>query len=71
LSSQTFYAKGVAAGTNTVTATFATPITSFGIIYIHEYAGVDKTNPVDVTKSATGTSSAMSSGNFTTSNSSL
>jgi glucose/arabinose dehydrogenase/chitodextrinase len=69
-SSQTFYAKGVAAGTNTVAATFATPITSFGIIYIHEYAGVDKTNSVDVTKSATGTSSAMSSGNFTTSNSS-
>ena len=67
-SSQTFYAKNVAAGANTVTATFATPINSFGAIYIHEYAGVDTTNPVDATKSATGTSSAMSSGNFTTSN---
>ncbi len=67
-SSQTFYAKNVAAGANTVTATFATPINSFGAIYIHEYAGTDKTNPVDVTKSATGTSSAMSSGNFTTAN---
>ena len=41
-SSQTFYAKNVAAGANTVTATFATPINSFGAIYIHEYAGTDK-----------------------------
>ena len=61
-SSQVFYAKNIAAGGNTVTATFATAITSFGIIYIHEYAGLDKVSPLDVSTAATGTSSAMSSG---------
>jgi glucose/arabinose dehydrogenase len=61
-SAQIFYAKNVAAGANTVTATFATAISSFGDIYIHEYSGADKVDPVDVTRSATGTSSAMSSG---------
>jgi glucose/arabinose dehydrogenase len=71
-SSQTFYAKNIAAGTNTVRATFNTAINAttdkFGILYIHEYAGIDKINPVDVTASATGTTSAMSSGTATTTN---
>ena len=67
-SAQVFYAKNVAAGANTVTATFATAINSFGDIYIHEYSGVDKVDPVDVTKSATGTGSAMSSGSVATTN---
>lgn len=71
-SSQTFYAKNIAAGANTVTATFSANISStsskFGIIYIHEYAGIDKTNPLDVAITATGTTSAMSSGTITTTN---
>ena len=67
-SAQVFYAKNVAAGANTVTATFATAINSFGAIHIHEYSGIDKLNPVDVTRSATGTSSAMSSGPLATTN---
>jgi glucose/arabinose dehydrogenase/PKD repeat protein len=67
-SAQVFYAKNVAGGSNTVTATFATPVTSFGVIYIHEYAGIDKASPVDVTTSAVGTTSAMSSGSVTTTN---
>jgi hypothetical protein len=52
-SAQVLYAKNVAGGTNTVTATFATAINSFADIYIHEYSGVDKVNPVDVARSAT------------------
>jgi len=67
-SAQVFYAKNVAAGANTVTATFATAINSFGAIHVHEYSGIDKLNPVDVTRSATGTSSAMSSGPVATTN---
>ena len=53
-------------GGNTVTATFATGITSFGIVYIHEYSGLDPNNPLDVTSSAVGTTAAMSSGAVTT-----
>jgi glucose/arabinose dehydrogenase len=65
-SAQTFYAKNIAGGANTVTATFGTSVTSFGIVYTHEYSGLDATSPVDVTASATGTAAAMSSGAATT-----
>jgi hypothetical protein len=65
-SAQTFYAKNIAGGGNTVTATFGTAISSFGIVYIHEYAGLDASSPLDVTSSATGTTAAMSSGSATT-----
>jgi glucose/arabinose dehydrogenase/chitodextrinase len=67
-SSQVFYAKSIVGGATTVTATFATPINAWGIIYIHEYSGLDKVNPVDVTRSATGSGSAMSSGSVATTN---
>ena len=67
-SSQVFYAKNIVAGTNTVQATFGTSINAFGIIYIHEYSGISKTNPFDVTASAIGSSSAMNSGSATTTN---
>ena len=65
-SEQTFYARNVAGGANTVTATFGTTITNFGDVYAHEYAGVDSVNPMDVTTGASGTASAMSSGSATT-----
>jgi glucose/arabinose dehydrogenase/PKD repeat protein len=61
-SSQVFYAKNVAAGANTVTATFANPLNGWGVVYIHEYSGVDKSNPLDVQTVATGTSVGMNSG---------
>jgi glucose/arabinose dehydrogenase len=67
-SAQVFYAKNIAGGPTTVTATFGSAINSFGIIYIHEYSGLDKVNPIDVTKSAIGTANAMSSGAVTTTN---
>jgi glucose/arabinose dehydrogenase/chitodextrinase len=69
-SAQVFYARNVAAGANTVTATFGTAIASFGIIYIHEYSGIDKVAPLDVSMSAAGTTSAMNSGSATTTNAS-
>ena len=67
-SSQVFFAKNIAGGTNRVTASFATSINSFGVMYIHEYSGVDRSNPLDVTKSATGTGTAMNTGAVATTN---
>ena len=68
-SAQVFYAKNVTGGTNTVTATFATTLSRFGLLYITEYSGIDKTNPFDATSPATGgTSAAMNSGTTATTN---
>ncbi|HEX2782676.1 MAG TPA: hypothetical protein VHN36_03755, partial [Ilumatobacteraceae bacterium] len=67
-SSQVFYAKNVLGGANTVKAVFGTSINSFGIIYIHEYSGMDKVNPLDVNAAAIGSGSAMNSGSATTTN---
>ena len=53
-SAQVFYVNNVAAGTNTVMAAHATAVNSFSLIYIHEYSGIDKANPVDVARSAIG-----------------
>ena len=61
-SSQVFYAKSVAGGANTVRAAFSQSISSFGIIYIHEYSGLDATNPLDASAAAIGSSQAMNSG---------
>ena len=66
--SQMFYATNIAGGTNTLTATFQGAITSFGRLYIHEYSGLDRTAPLDVSRVATGTARAMDSGPATTTN---
>jgi len=67
-SSQVFYAKNIGAGANTVRATSGTGVNSFGLIYIHEFSGVDKVNPLDVAVAATGSSGAMNSGAAVTTN---
>ncbi len=67
-SSQVFYAKNVAGGANTVTLSLAAAVTSWSIAYVHEYSGIDKVSPIDVSVVGTGTSSAMSSGSATTTN---
>jgi hypothetical protein len=69
-SSQVFYASNIAGGSNTVQAKFTTAIKSPGWadMYIHEYSGIDKANPVDVSNIGTGMSAAMSSGSATTTN---
>ena len=66
--SQLFYAKNISGGTNTVTATFGTAITSFGKLLIHEYSGLDRNNPLDASATSIGTTSAMNSGSATTTN---
>lgn len=65
-SAQVFYASNVAGGSDVITATFRTSVNSFGVLYVHEYAGISKTNPVDVTSSAVGASSSLNSGSVTT-----
>ena len=65
---QTFYAINALGGSNTVTATYANSVTSFGIAYAHEYSGVLQTAPVDVTAAASGTSGSLNSGSATTTN---
>ena len=66
---QVLYAKNIAGGANTVTATFSQSVAgSFGAVYIHEYAGIDKANPLDISKSAKGNGTALSSGSAVTTN---
>jgi glucose/arabinose dehydrogenase/PKD repeat protein len=67
-SAQSFYAKNIAAGADTVRATFATSINSFGIVQVHEYTGIDKANPLDGATIRTGTGTTMNSGPVTTTN---
>ena len=67
-SSQVFYAKNIAGGANTVRATFASAINSFADVYIHEYSGLDKASPLDVSSAAAGSARAMNSGSATTTN---
>ena len=69
-SSQIFFAKNIAGGTNTVRATFGTAITSAADMYIHEYSGIDKVDPLDVSVAGKGATAAMSSGTATTTNAS-
>src|SRR5579863_4760798 len=67
-STQIFYAISQKSGIDTVTATFATKVNSFGIVYAHEYSGISPTAPVDVTAAATGTGATLNSGAVTTTN---
>jgi len=63
---QVFYAVNIKGGTDTVTATFQNAVNSFGVVYVHEYAGIDPLAPVDVTVSASGNSTTMNSGDAVT-----
>jgi chitodextrinase len=59
---QVFYATNITGGAATVTASFQTAVNAFGVVYIHEYAGINSLSPIDITASASGSSAAMSSG---------
>ena len=65
-SAQIFYASNIAGGSATISAAFRTSVNSFGVLYVHEYTGISKTNPVDAVASMTGSSSQLSSGTATT-----
>jgi hypothetical protein len=56
-----FYAKNVAGGANTVSATFS-GTNNHPWLAIHEYRGLSATSPLDRTSSAQGTVTAVSSG---------
>ena len=68
ISQAIYYAKNIkasAAGANTVTVTFNAS-TAFVDLRITEYSGLDKVNPLDVSKSASGTAATANSGAVTT-----
>ncbi len=65
-SAQLFYAKNILAGANTVTVKYATAVNQWGLLYIHEYSGLDLLNPLDVTAAGAGTGTAMSTTAATT-----
>ena len=69
-SAQVFYASNIAGGADTVTVAFRSAVSQFGVLYIHEYAGISAVNPVDFTVAASGSSSTLNSGtgNTTTAN---
>jgi len=60
-----WYAPNIVGGADTVTANFASS-TTWSVIYIHEYAGLDASAPLDQVSSQTGTGTAVSSGAKTT-----
>jgi hypothetical protein len=56
-----FYAKNIAAGSNTVTVTL-NQAAAYVDVRVLEYSGVDTANPLDITAGAAGTSSSPNSG---------
>ena len=66
-SAQIFYVANIAGGTNTVTAQFASAISTRGALYVQEYSGLDPTSPLDTAVAATGSSATMDSGMLTAS----
>ena len=65
LTSAIYYAKNIAAGSNTVTVKFNTSA-AYPNINVLEYSGLDTTSPLDVTAAATGTGTTANSGSATT-----
>ena len=61
LTQSIYYAKNIAAGTNTVSVTFNTTVL-YPDVRVLEYSGADKTNPLDVTAAGAGTSVTANSG---------
>ena len=65
LSSAIYYAKNIAAGSNTVTINFS-PSAAFPNVNVLEYSGLSTTSPLDVAVGATGTGTTANSGSATT-----
>jgi chitodextrinase len=62
-----YYAKNIAAGSNTVTVTFTGSV-PWPDLRVAEYSGLDTTAPLDVSASNSGNDTDMSSGSITTTN---
>ena len=65
LSQSIYYAKNIASGSNTVTATFSQAAVAVDLRVL-EYSGADPQNPLDATASAIGKSASTSSGSAPT-----
>jgi hypothetical protein len=65
LTQSIYYAKNVAAGSNTVTVTF-NKAAIYPDVRVLEYSGADTANPLDVTAAAVGTGLAANSGSAST-----
>ena len=68
ISQAVYYARNIASssiGANAVTVTFSQPAV-YVDVRIAEYSGLDRTNPLDVTASAAGSTSVVNSGTATT-----
>ena len=65
-SAQIFYATNIGGGPDTVTASFATGISARGVLYVHEYAGLDRSAPLEGAVAASGSPLTMDSGVLTT-----
>jgi len=66
VSAQIFYTAGITGGPDTVSVTFATPLTAHGVLYVYEYSGLDRTAPLDTAVATSGTSLTLDSGPLTT-----
>jgi chitodextrinase len=66
MSAQIVYAPNIAGGSDTLTATFAATISTRGALYAVEYAGLDRSAPLDTTVVANGSSLDTDSGPLTT-----
>jgi hypothetical protein len=62
VNAQIFYAPGIAAGSDTVSATFAAPLTARGVLYVYEYSGLDRSAPLDAAVTAAGSGLTLDSG---------
>ena len=65
LTQSIYYAKNIAAGSNTVTVTFS-QAAAYADVRVLEYSGANTTNPLDATASAKGSGSLANSGSATT-----
>jgi hypothetical protein len=65
LTQSIYYAKNIAAGSNTVTVTFS-KTAAYPDVRVLEYSGADTTNPLDVTAGASGSGLTGNSGTATT-----
>ena len=63
--SRVYYAKNIKGGPDAVTVTLSAN-SAWIELYLTEYSGVDKTNPIDAQAGASGNTGAVSSGNVTT-----
>jgi uncharacterized protein (TIGR03437 family) len=64
--SRVYYAKGIEGGSDTVTITLGAN-SSVLEVYLTEYTGVSRSNPIDAQAGASGSAGPVSSGNVTTS----